>query len=236
MFNNYLKTNFLYFSVNKFKCLFLNDVPNKFLKIILTVNAKKNANFKNLIQNLLILEFISMKKQNSFILTKKANLIFNLKQGTPIGCKIILKKKLMFAFLKNFVFDVWPLFKKHVGLNFNKLSFSFNIKTPVVFYKLSYFYTILNNKNNFNFNIVLKNIDSYYQIFFVLKLLNLKKSKCNSMVECNFAKVKAESSNLFICKNFGKMAEGFKALVLKTISIFVDAGSNPVFSFFLNFF
>lgn len=174
MLNYYFNTNFAYFFVNKFKYYSLNHIPKNFIKIVLIINGK-NINFRNLIENLLILELITMKKQNYFIYIKKPNLVLKLKTGTPIGCKLLLKKKLMFMFFKNFIFDVWPLFKKHINLNFTKTNFIFNVKNPIVFYKLSYFYIALINKNKLCFNVLLKLKNSYYEAFFLLKLLNFTK-------------------------------------------------------------
>nr|AVR57488.1 ribosomal protein L5 [Entomoneis sp.] len=174
---NFYSNNLKYSFINKFKQTSLKTLPT-IQKIVLNFK-NKTLNLKNTAINLLALRLITKDKKTCLILSKKPNLLLKIKKGNPIGCKIILSKKLMFFFLKKLVFNILPLFKNYQELSlkkakFNKNSFSFLIKNTMFFSQINNFYNILGyNISSLNLNLVFKTLNSQEQILFGLKKLKV---------------------------------------------------------------
>lgn len=156
-FNKNLKYNFINkFNYKTFKKLF------NFKKIIL--NLKSNApNLKLIAIKLLIVELLTNKKAH-FLVLKKQSLILKIKSGSFIGCKVVLKKKIMFNFLKRLVLQLF--LKKIHKLNFNKNIILVNFSNIILFFNLKKFIFILNEVKNLNLIVVTNNNFGYKVIFF----------------------------------------------------------------------
>lgn len=131
--------------INKFWYLGLKRVP-KFSKVILELSFQK-SNSKELSVGLLALELISSKK-GQFVISKKSSIFLKIRKGHPIGCKLVLQKKLMYHFLSKLVFEVFPKFKMSLRLEKereklnNKISYT--IKNGLLFLELEQNYDLFN--------------------------------------------------------------------------------------------
>lgn len=104
-FETYFQQVIKYDSINTFNFNNLGQIPE--LKTIILNFGYQKSNFKRLISGLLALEFITSKK-SKLTRSKQLNVLLKIKQGNPVGCKIVLKKKnyasLLFK-INNFCFS-----------------------------------------------------------------------------------------------------------------------------------
>jgi large subunit ribosomal protein L5 len=165
-YNNVIKFDL----VNKFYYKNYLQIP-KIIKLILNFNCK-NLNFKKLISSLIALELISMKK--GLILTsKKVDLSLKLRKGSPVGCKIVLKKIDMNLFFFRLISDILPNIKLFEGFfikNFNQhnsSSFLFIINKTLFIYELEKYYFFFKDLPNLEINII-TNTSSLYELIYLL--------------------------------------------------------------------
>lgn len=93
--NSYFNGTVRYDFVNAFFLKDLTQIPS--LKKIVINFGYQQSLFKHIILGLLALEVISLKK-GKLTQTKRLNVLLKMKKGTPIGCKIILRKNYMYSF------------------------------------------------------------------------------------------------------------------------------------------
>ena len=79
-------------------------------KIILNFGYPKSK-LKNLISGLLALEFLSSKK-GEITRSKHLNIFLKIKKGSPVGCKIVLKKSVMNLFYLKLITSIFPKIKR----------------------------------------------------------------------------------------------------------------------------
>ena len=115
--------------INVFAYPNLNELP-ELKKIILNFGYQK-SNLKHIISGLLALEFLSSWK-GGITKSKHLNLFLKIKKGNPVGCKIVLKKNIMFFFYLKLTTSILPKIKQykvfqHEGdlNNFKSISFQF---------------------------------------------------------------------------------------------------------------
>ena len=129
-------------------------------KVVLTITTH---NIKKLTSLSLFLELITYSKCYT-LLSKKPNMSLKIQAGTPIGCKVTLRKKKMFNFLSVLLLLIKP-----------KDTSSFNILNKNLYNFLNF---TLNNV--FIFNIAEKNYtffkDILIKLSFVTNLLIVKNS------------------------------------------------------------
>jgi|JI61114DRNA_FD_contig_123_7054_length_4017_multi_5_in_0_out_2_3 large subunit ribosomal protein L5 len=144
-FPNYYNNTVKYDLINKFWYNKLEKVP-RFYKIILNFGLKKSST-KQLSANLLALELISLKK-GQFIISKKSNIFLKIRKGYPIGCKLVLQKKLMYHFLTKLIFEIFSRFKTSLEINKKKrkydYSVSYQFKNSLLFVELEQNYNLFN--------------------------------------------------------------------------------------------
>ena len=146
--NQFCNKNLKYYFLNKFN--FLKNICY-FKKIILAFRDNV-SNLKIIAAHLIFIELLTNKK-GMLTITKKPNLLLKVKIGTPIGCKIILSKKIMFKFLQKYL----------VSLYFFKKNPKFSAKN----HKSKFFISILSN------GLVFFNFKSLYSLFIRLKTLQI---------------------------------------------------------------
>ena len=95
--------------VNTFVYQNLMQMP-KLEKIILNFGYPKSK-LKNLIPGLLALEFLSSKK-GEITKSRHLNIFLKIKKGNPVGCKIVLKKRLMNLFYFKLLTSILPRVKR----------------------------------------------------------------------------------------------------------------------------
>ena len=153
-FLNYFQSKTLKHDLlNKFNYKNINDLP-KLEKVILNFGCKTN-DMKQLSTAILALELITNQKG---ILTKskKSNILFKIRKGNPVGCKVTLQKKSMFKFLEKILLEIFPKIKNFSGLTFSKRikknSFSFSRSCHFFIFHLIIciyiYYQIKTNKTN----------------------------------------------------------------------------------------
>ena len=145
---NYNENIVNYDLLNKFTYNSINQLPHlKFININLSL--KKN-DINLLISYLAALKIIT-KQNSSVVLAKKSNIIFKIRNGSPIGCKITLRKTKMFLFY-------WELLNKRVlpknSKKVDKKFFSFQLKKLFLFKQLELNYQFFNNLKFLNINFI----------------------------------------------------------------------------------
>ena len=160
--------------LNKFKYTNIKDIP-QLKKIVLNFGCS-NQGIKNIAPALLSLELLTTKKGN-LSKTKNANIFLKLKKGAPIGCYIILKKRLMYQFLFKLLIEIFPTLKDFKGIPFvikkNKFnSFSFYIKDLMAFKEFSNHFYLFNNLPSLNIT-VNSNTTTESEFIYLLKSFKL---------------------------------------------------------------
>jgi len=116
--------------------------------IILSLNFNPQ-NTKQILHSLLFLEIISLEKPFLIIAGKTKNTLklkLKIKEGSILGCKVILKKLTLEVFLSNFIIEILPNYlmklKKTKSQNLLKPTNTFNIvlKDLKLFLPYSLFY------------------------------------------------------------------------------------------------
>lgn len=173
--NNYYNKTLKYELINKFHYFKLNKLP-KIKKIILNFNCK-TSEIKIISTSLLALELLTYQKG---LVTKanKTNIFVKIRKGNPIGCKVRLKKKLLFFFLAKNCLEIFPKLKNFNGFNFkqnikkNKNSFSYQIKNLFNSSNLKDHFYLFNNTPNFNI-ILVSNNNKMEELLFILSALQI---------------------------------------------------------------
>jgi len=168
--NSYYQKITQYDLINKFCYKDVNQFP-KLEKIILNFGYKKSS-FKHLISGLLALESISSKK-SQFTKSKYSNLFLKIKKGNPVGCKVVLKKNVMFVFYLKLLIHIFPKFKQsqthYLKKNLKSIkSISLTLKTPLLFPELENQYQFFKDLPSLNLTL-LTNSKSFNEFIFLLK-------------------------------------------------------------------
>lgn len=155
-FENYYENVVKYDLLNKFKYTEINSIP-KLQKVILTFNWKK-IDVKNIIASLIAIELLT-SKQGRLIGSKNSNIAITIRKGNPIGCKIILKKFLMYQFLAKLIVNVFPRFKNFIGFSIKKKdtcikTFSFKLNNLFIFSDLEQHYQYFKSLPHLDITIV----------------------------------------------------------------------------------
>lgn len=87
-----------------------------------------NANFETKPGSTLCLLQLLGLNTPSFTKNKVGNLSLNVKKGEVVGCKLSLRKKLMYSFIENFSVEILPNLKKIKPLKVNNNALHFHIK------------------------------------------------------------------------------------------------------------
>ena len=159
--SNYNKNIVKYDLLNKFNYDSINNIPK--LKIIHIHLSLKKPDLKLLLSYLAMLKIVT--KQNSFIVTaKKSNIIFKIRKGIPIGCKVTLRKTKMFLFY-------WKLLNQEFfsinSFKLQKNSVSFQLKKLFSFNEIELNYQFFSNLKFLNVNLITTS-SNYKQNKFIL--------------------------------------------------------------------
>jgi len=156
--------------VNVFFYQRIEQIP-KFEKIILNFGYQKSS-FKHLISGLLALEFLSSKKSK---LTKSRylNVFLKIKKGSPVGCKIILKKHIMYFFYLKLITSIFPKIKHSQPAIFKQSlksikSISIQLRNPLIFKELENQYQFFKDIPRLDITLVTTS-KSQNELFFIFK-------------------------------------------------------------------
>lgn len=124
----YYKKIIRYDLLNKFpKNNSLQNIPI-FQKIVLNF-ACTNSEIKKLSSTSILLELLTSNKVK-ITKSKKPNIFLKIRKGSPTGCKVILKDKLMYIFIYKLLSDILPKAK-----NFKKITVKKKkMKTSISFF------------------------------------------------------------------------------------------------------
>ena len=148
--------------------------------IILNIGLKNsNMEKKKMIAILLLLRLIT----NQQILTtksKKNNIIFKIKKGDIMGCKVTLRNKNIFVFLEKLIIFILPNIKDFNGIIINEKNLSilnFKINNILNFLELEKEFLKFQNLPHIDINIKTTSL-SFNNMFILLNLFNffLKKN------------------------------------------------------------
>jgi large subunit ribosomal protein L5 len=146
--------------------------------IILNIGLKNsNMEKKKMISILLLLKLIT----NQQILTtksKKNNIIFKIKKGDIMGCKVTLRKKNIYIFLEKLIIFILPNIKDFQGIIINKKLniLNFKINNILNFFELEKEFLKFQNLPSIDVNIKINPLTSS-NIFILLNLLNFSIKK-----------------------------------------------------------
>ena len=171
---NYYQSIIQYDLINKFQYKNLQNLP-KLQKIVLNFGYK-NPNFKNLASALLFLELITTKR--GIITTANGpHILLKIKKGNPVGCKVILKKTLMYFFFTRLLIDIFPQIKEFKNFSLQKKNrqsntFSYQLKNTFIFLEMERNYNLFNILSNLNITIV-TNTKTQNELLFLLNSFKL---------------------------------------------------------------
>lgn len=95
LLKNFCSKILKYDLINKFKYNKTNKLP-KLKKLVLNFGSQK-SDLKQLAAGLLAFELIANQK-GVLTTTKKSNILFKIRKGDPIGCKVTLQSQNLFVF------------------------------------------------------------------------------------------------------------------------------------------
>ena len=157
----------MYDSVNIFPLVNPKHLP-EFETIVLNFGFQK-SNFKRIVTGLLALKFVT-SKNSKVTISKHLNIFLKIKQGVPVGCKIVLRKKIMHQFYSKLTTSIFPKLKKGIVLKPPYKSLSITINNPLLFLELENSYEtfkdipklditfITNSKSKKEYSFLLKSI------------------------------------------------------------------------------
>jgi large subunit ribosomal protein L5 len=171
---NYYQNIIKYDLINKFQYKNLQNLP-KLQKIVLSF-SHKNPNIKSLASSLLSLELITTKR-GTLTTANNSHILLKIKKGTPIGCKVILTKTLMYNFFTKLLVNIFPQLKEFKKFylktpSFKKNSFSYRLKNIFVFLELERNYSLFSNLSNLNITII-TNTKTQDELLFILSSFKL---------------------------------------------------------------
>jgi large subunit ribosomal protein L5 len=142
----------------------INNAMNypKIDKLLISLTNKEvliNAN--KLFVSLMLLKLITSQKPK-ITNARKSIAQFKLRQGKSLGCKLVLRKNVMFSFLDKFIYSLLPqiLETKSGKLNSNLNSLTIGIEDLSIFSELENQYELLKKTQGLNVTLVLKNNNS----------------------------------------------------------------------------
>lgn len=163
---HYYTTIVKYNLIHRFKYENLKNIP-KLEKIILSFGCK-TSDLKILAYSLLALQLITTKKGNLTI-SNQSSIVLKIRKGNPVGCKIILTKKLMYKFFAKFLLEISTKLKNKSLISksrvFNTLTCNFN--NILIFKELEKNYVLFNSLKNLQI-IFITNAKTTEELFFLL--------------------------------------------------------------------
>lgn len=172
--HSYLKDIVEYDLVTKFFYKKIKDIP-VFKKVVLCFDYK-NPSYKQILNSILALNIVGNHSKTILLTLKKSNVVLKLRSGSPVGCKIILRKLKMLDFLSNLLLILIPQDKNFKGLVINskiKDTISFNFKSLSLFNSLRDQYVLIKDLNSLSV-IVTTNSKTLSELIFILKSLKFK--------------------------------------------------------------
>lgn len=126
---------------NHFKFRNIMQIP-KFLKVSINMSAKDSILDSKVINTIYSDLFLITGQKPIITKAKKSIANFKLRQGAKIGCKVTLRKTLMYEFLDRLINIALPRVRDFKGLNSRQFdgngNFSLSIKEQTIFPEIDY--------------------------------------------------------------------------------------------------
>ena len=106
-------------------------------------NITLSAKIENKVGSTLCLLQLLGLNSPSFTKNKHGKLCLNLKKGEVVGCKLTLRKKIIYAFIENFLIEVLPSLKNFKALKVNNATLHFQWRDVFVLEDLNNHYSYL---------------------------------------------------------------------------------------------
>lgn len=163
--------------INKFFYKKTKELPE--LKKITLNFSCKNTDLKNLASSLLALELIT--KQKGILTTaKRSNITLKIRKDNPVGCKVSLRGRKMFAFLEKILTETIPIMKNFNGIllpkNPQKSTISYKFSDSFSFDELKEHYHLFHHIPKLNLTIVTSS-ESKNEVVFILKSVQIPLKK-----------------------------------------------------------
>jgi large subunit ribosomal protein L5 len=127
--------------INKFIYTNSKNLP-KLKKASINFSCKNNT-YKSLAASLLALEFIA-KQKGVLTKAKKPNIAYKIRENSPTGCKVTLRKKNLYEFISLSLNTVFPNSKNFIGISLKKNQknfISYELDNVLIFPKIEKNYT-----------------------------------------------------------------------------------------------
>lgn len=161
---NHYNHNINYDLINKLNLTNIFKIP-KINKIILNIGLKNsNMEKKKMISIILLLRLI-INQQVLNTKSKKNNIIFKIKKGDIMGCKITLRKQNIYFFLEKLIIFILPNIKDFKGILINKKNINilnFKINNILNFFELEKEFLKFQNLPSIDVNIHTNSISNDY--------------------------------------------------------------------------
>ncbi len=163
---NLYKNIIVYNFIKKFNCKSIMEVP-KIIKIVLSVSLNSINLSKNRLNDVLLNLKLISGQLPVIIKSKKSISDFKIRKNFPIGCKVTLRKKLMWFFLDKLIFIVIPRIRDFRGISKNSFdkcgNLNIGIKEHIIFPEIDYEKT--KYIHGMNISIIIKNKSIKESIF-----------------------------------------------------------------------
>jgi large subunit ribosomal protein L5 len=126
--------------------------------LISSTNKEVLTNSNKLFITLMLLKLISGQKPK-ITKARKSIAQFKLREGKAIGCKVTLRKEIMYSLLDKIIYSILPqvleIKTQKIKSNFN--SINIGIENLSIFSELESQYELLKNTQGLNITLILKN-------------------------------------------------------------------------------
>jgi large subunit ribosomal protein L5 len=153
--------------INNYK---IQNIP-KLKKIVISISCL-SAETQKLLEISFFLELIALNKPTLTYL-KNHNVLLKMKKGTPVGCKVTLKGRLMYHFFAKILHDLFPKIKNFkklkIKLKKNQKTLTYVVKENASIFPefKKNFYAFKNNIDTLNITIVTNAKDPEKFFFFL---------------------------------------------------------------------
>jgi len=172
-FQFYVENTLKYDFINRFNYKSISSIPS--LKKVVLCFEYNTPTYKQLLNSLIALELISKSKAN-LITLKKSNVSLKLRAGSPVGCKVSLKKLKILDFIA-VVFLILIPQDKHSKINFlaknSTKSLSLDFRSLFLFKELKDHYNVLKDLSNLSI-VIITNSKNFSEFVFFMRLLKVK--------------------------------------------------------------
>ena len=164
-----------YYQLNKFFYKTSKQIP--FIKKITTNFDQKSTNFKQITAAHLALEILFFQK-SIFTEINQSNVIYKIKKGQPVGCKITINNKIKTIETLNILLKVLIENENDINLKINKLkhnTLNFSILEIYNCNKLENYYLLFNKLKKLNVSFVISSKNkSYNESLYLIHIILFK--------------------------------------------------------------